>query len=195
MAFPDNALSSAPQVSGFAGSRALATTKTVDYEDGGIGIQDTSKGLLYQRWRARLIDGHTVLLDAPNVPAFALYEGAGITEISFSFDSNMRPVLAFVQAGAAKLRWFDSVVGEQVITEIGAGALTPRVSLDDKRIVGSDGYQISDVILGYVRDGSLYYRQQRDRFTVERLLATGITKGLIKIGFSRGLRLQFMLEI
>lgn len=194
---PDNALSTEPVPSGFVGARAGAITKTIDYEDGGIGIQDPSAGFLYQRWRARLLEAGTpqskVLLSAPNAPEFTLIELPGLTEISISFDQNMRPVLAFMQAGTAKLRWFDPVVSAQVITEIGPDVITPRVSLDDKRKIATRDSQVNDVILAYVRGGNLYYRQQRDRYSVERLLATAVTP-LIKIGFSRGLRLQFMHE-
>jgi len=187
---PDNVLSTVPANAAFSGARALPVTRTVDYEDGGIAIQDPSRGSQYQRWRGRLI-GNDILLDAPEVEPFAVYSGAGITEISFTFDQNMRPAIAFVQAGVAKLWWFDSVAGAQVVTEY-PGAITPRVILDDKRFTQTSN---SDVILGYVRDGALYYRQQRDRFTIERLLDAGPHVGLVKIGFNVQLRLQFLMEI
>ncbi|MBD8496662.1 hypothetical protein, partial [Pseudomonas syringae] len=152
---------------------------------------DTSKGHLYQIWRARLIR-EQVLLGATSVPEFVLYEGAGISEISFAFDQNMRPVLSFVQAGQPKIRWHDPVAGAQVVTDLPASALTPKVLLDDKRPTQESS---SDVILAYVRDGGLYFRQQRDRYLVERLLATGITTGILRFGLSDQLRLQFMMEV
>lgn len=195
---PGGVLSTASVPARFLGARSLAITNTIDYEDGGIGIQDPSEGLLYQRWRARLFDPgepySKVMLSAPNTPEFTLLELPGLTEISISFDQSMRPVLTFVQAGVAKLRWFDSLAGGQVITDLGAGVVTPRVSYDDKRFIATNGYQTSDVILAYVRDGNLYTRIQRERFTVEHLLATGV-KPLVKIGMSRALRLQFMHEV
>lgn len=195
---PGGVLSTHPAPARFFGARALAITKTIDYEDGGIAIQDPSEGLLYQRWRARLFDPgepfSKVMLSAPNTPEFVLLELPGLTEISVSFDQNMRPVIVFVQGGVAKLRWFDPVAGEQTITEIGSGVVTPRVSYDDKRFLATSGYQVSDVILAYVRDGNLYTRIQRERFTIEHMLATGV-KPLVKIGMSRALRLQFMHEV
>lgn len=198
MALPDNVLSSSPAPARFFGSRGLSISGIVDYEDGGIAIQDPSEGLLYQRWKALLYrPGEAdsfVTLSAPEVPTFTLLELPGLTEISISFDQNMNPCLAYVQDDVAKIYWFDSTVAEMVVTEIGAGVTTPRVSMDDKRFIASNGYQLSDVILGYIRDGDLYYRQLRDRFTIERLLQTGVNP-LIKIGFSRGLRLQFMSEV
>lgn len=198
VALPNDQLSASPVKAAFSGARALPITAIVDYEDGGIAINDASLGLLYQRWRAILFrpgeaDSY-VQLDAREVAPFVLLELPGITEISIAFDQLMRPTLAFVREGIAYLRWFDSVPGEYVITEIGAGIITPRVSMDDKRFQATNGYQLNDVILAYVRAGNLYYRQQRDRFAIERLLAEGV-KPLIKIGFSRGLRFQFMSEV
>lgn len=194
---PDNVLSTTPTPSRFFGARAGATSKTVDYEDGGIALNDPSMGLLYQRWRARLFNAGQansyVVLDARDVPEFVWMTVPDMTEISFSFDANMQPTVAYVANGQAYLNWFDSIASDYVTTTLAADVKTPRVSMDDKRLVGSQGYQLSDVILAYVRGGNLYYRQQRDRYQVERLLATGV-KPLIKIGFSRGLRLQFMSE-
>jgi len=189
---PGNSLSIVPTPSTFSGARGLPVTKTVDYEDGGVAIQDPTQGLLVKRWRARLV-GPDVIVDAADVEPFVLITGAGITEISLTFDQNMRPALAFVQDGVAKLRWFDSVPGEVVTTSY-AGIRTPRITLDDKRYTQTGS---SDVILAYIRvsDGALCFRMQRERFETERVLDAGPHKGLIKIGFSRQLQLQFMLEV
>lgn len=198
MALPDNTLSSRAVPARFSGARSGATSKTVDYENGGIAIQDPSEGLLYQRWRARLFnagkDDAFVMLDAREVPEFVWLTVPYMTEISFSFDANMQPVVAFVASGQSYLNWYDSSEGEYVTTSLGADITTPRVALDDKRYLASNGYQLSDVILGYVRGGNLYYRQQRDRYTIERLLTTNV-KPLIRIGFNRGLRFQYMTEV
>lgn len=194
---PNNRLSTTPAPARFSGARAGSTSKTIDYEDGGIALQDPSRGLLYQRWRARLFNAGRadsyVELSAREVPEFVWLTVPNMTEISFSFDANMRPVVAYVAGGLPFLNWYDSTVAEYVTTPLASDAITPRVSLDDKRELASNGYQLSDVILAYVRGGDLYYRQQRDRYTIERLLRTGATP-LIRIGFTRGLRFQFMHE-
>lgn len=195
---PDNVLSTTPVPGRFVGARAGATSKIIDYEDGGIAIQDPSEGLLYQRWTARLfksdmVDSY-VALSAREVPEFVWLTVPYMTEISFSFDANMQPVVAYVAEGQAFLNWFDSDDSVYKTTALAAGVITPRVSLDDKRYVASNGYRISDVILGYIRSGNLYYRQQRDRYSVERLLKENV-KPLIKIGFTPGLRLQYMSEV
>lgn len=195
---PDDVLASVHRPARFFGARSGATSKTVDYEDGGLAIQDTTQGLLYQRWRARLFNAEKVdsyvMLDAREVDEFVWLTVPYMSEISFTFDPSMRPTVAYVAAGQAYLSWYDSLASDYVTTTLAADVMTPRVTLDDKRYVGSNGYQVSDVILGYVRGGNLYYRQQRDRYMTERLLKTGVTP-LIKIGFNRALRLQFMHEV
>ena len=187
---PDNVLSSTPIPANFIGARALPITGLIDYADGGIGIQDPSEGLQYQIWRMRVINDE-LLLDAPNTPAYVLYSGTDITEVSLSFDQNMRPAVAFVEAGAAKLFWYDTTLPANVITALAVDVVNPRVTLDDKRSLQSSS---SDVILGYLRAGKLYYRQQRERYTVERLLDVGPHTGLIKIGMNRVWRLQFWMS-
>lgn len=195
---PDGVLSTTSKPATFFGARNYPISKIVDYEDAGIAINDASRGLLYQRWRALLLNpgepDSYVQLDAPEVPAFTLVELPGLTEISIAFDQLMRPTLAYVQEGTAYLRWYDSAASAYVTDTIGADVTTPRVTMDDKRFLATEGYQTNDVILAYVRGGNLYYRQQRDRFLIERLLKTGVNP-LIKIGFNRGLRLQFMHEV
>lgn len=197
---PEDRLSAPSVIARFVGAKALAVSKTIDYEDGGTAIQDASNGLLVQRWRARLIDAGKdsshVLIDAATVPEFIALQLSGISEISFTFDQTMRLALAYVRNGRSYLRWYDSLSSSVVTTDLGSGVITPRVFLDDKRFIASDFNKTNDVILGYVRDGALCYRQQRDRYSVERVLvATGVNTGLIKIGMSRQLRVQFMLEV
>jgi len=201
---PADTLSTSPVPAVFTGPRAMPVQNLVDFEYGGIGIQDPSRGLMYQVWRCRVI-GNSLILDAPNTPAFSIHDGAApLTEVSLAFDQNMRPTIAFVEGGRAKLLWYDSAIPGETVTELAAGVITPRVALDDKR---QSQLGISDIILAYLRDGGLYYRQQRDRFLVEidptadmpeeereaaraQVAASG---GLIKIGMNRQLRLQFML--
>lgn len=201
---PDNTLSTQPIPTRFSGARSLPITKTVDYEDGGIAFNDPSQGLLYQRWRAKIV-GDDIVFDSPAVTPVVVFTRPGITEISFTFDQNMRPVIAFFAGGRGYLRWYDTAVGNQVVTPLAEDVITPRVTLDDKRATQSG---ISDIILAYKRGNNLYYRQQRDRFTIEYDPTADMpepersetraqiarSKGVIKIGMSRQLRLNFMLE-
>src|SRR5690554_634387 len=94
----------------YRGGRSLPVSKMCDYEDGGIGIQDPSAGLEYQVWRTRVTtDGTRILLGAANHPEQVIYTGTGITEVSLSFDGNMRPHFAWVEEGVAKFNWYNSL--------------------------------------------------------------------------------------
>lgn len=211
---PENKLSTNPIEATFLGGRSLPVRKELDYEVGGFAIQDPSRGLQCNIWRARILNEKTeIVMDAnpytaegQYVAAFSIISGTEITEVSISFDQNMRPVIAYVEAGVAKLYWYDSAIPGQTTT-IYPGYITPRVSLDDKRALQS---QVSDVIFAYIREeggeNRLFYRQQRDRYTIEydptedldpsirdeyRAMVAA-SPGLIKIGMNRQLRMQFM---
>src|SRR5690606_40837110 len=128
MSLPDHVLSVVPVASQFSGSRALPVTGLVDYEVGGVALHNPSKGLLYQTWRARVL-GQDILLGAPNTPEFVVYAGsATITEVSLAFDQNMRPTIAFVECGRAKLLWYDSAIPGETVTELAADVITDRKS-------------------------------------------------------------------
>jgi len=188
--FFENRLSSDSIRGAFIGGRAFPVAKDADYEIGGKALYDPSEGLNYQVWRCRLINDGVVLYDEKN-NATTIYTGADISEISFSFDRNMNIALAFVQGGESKFYWYDSSLGAMTVTNFGSSVITPRVSHDDKRDTQSAS---SDVILAYVKNSSLYFRAQRDRYQTEYLLKSGDCKGLIKIGMNSKLRLQFLLE-
>lgn len=189
---PGNTLSSQPVSAPFNGGRALPVKAVVDYETGGVALGDPSRGLQVQVWRARIVENNTaIVLDAEQVAATTLITGNDITEVSLSFDGNMRPVVAYVDGGIPKLYWYDSQQASQVTTEF-PGIITPRVGLDDKRVLQSS---VRDVIFAYLRNGNIYMRQQRDRYQIEYLLQANVgSPGLIKIGMNRQLRFQFLLR-
>lgn len=188
---PEERLSTQVVPAPFLGSRGeFPITRTFDYEDGGIALQDPSEGLQFQTWRGYILNDQ-IILEAPGIPPFTAYTGTNLTEVSITFDQNMRPTFAFVEDGVAKLRWYDSVPEETVITTLGADHISPRVTLDDKHPLGITD---SDVILAYVRAGNLYFRAQRDRFQVEYLLREDVPERLQVIGMNTGWRLQFRFE-
>ncbi|WP_313116417.1 hypothetical protein [Stenotrophomonas indicatrix] len=159
----------------------------IDFEMGGVALNDASQGLRVKLWRAR-VDGDVVYV-GPEVgneqPAFIR---PGITSVALAFDQNMQPAIAFVQAGLAWLWWYDSSVPGMVFTSF-PGVINPRLTLDDKRPTQTSS---SDVILGYLRAGSVYYRQQRDRYQIEYLFsASPPCGGLATLCMSTGGRLQF----
>lgn len=153
---------------------------------GGVALNDASQGLNVQTWTLST-DGTSVTIEGETVPQSVLFTGTGITEVSLAFDQNMRPFVAFVDGGGAKYRWFDPVDSTTKITPIGAGVVTPRCCLDDFRPSQTNA---SDIILAYVRGGSLFYRQQRDRYLVEYPLGLP-AQALNFVGMGVNLRLQF----
>lgn len=191
MALPDNRLSTEPVPGYFLGARAQVFPDYIDYMDGGVGIQDPSLGLNYQTWTAEIVEDiveDRIVLSAPTYPATAIYTGDDITEVSLAFDQNMQPAVAFMEAGVAKMLWYDTTIQELVVTEIPGNVSHPRVAFDDTR---SFNLANADVILAYIRDGALYYRQQRDRYGIERQLSSGPWIALVRIGIGSGYRFQF----
>ena len=161
-----------------------------DYELGGVALNDPSLGLRVKTWRAWFdkSDGWVYLQGGSDTP-IQLLQDSSITELSLAFDQNMNVALAYMAGETCKLYWYDSLIEDYTTTTF-AGARSPRVALDDKRpvLLGS-----SDVILAYIRAGTLYYLQQRDRYTVEYELRTDIpdSQRLRNIGMNRNLRMQF----
>ena len=184
---PQHTFTVAPPSSPFLWGSELLSSDTESWEMGGVGISDPSGGLTYQLWHGVLDTATgTVLLDDPNTPQFVLYSEADITQMDFSFEQNMKPCLAFTQNGVAKFWWYNTVNLQYEIITL-TGAMTPLTLLDDKRegLLGS-----SDIILFYLRDGRLYYREQRDRFTVEYDSGISGVRRLVRVGFTEGLRVQ-----
>lgn len=185
--FPLNELATPSHFAGFAypvKSSAPIDDKQ-DWEMGGIGLNDPSGGLLVQLWKFTLVvDEETtvgsVYVEAPSVAATLLFAAEDISEIAGAFDQNMNPVVAYMQSGSPKLWWWDPTAGAMVHTALPGGAFDLRVALDDKRAFNVAD---SDVILSYVRGGSLYYRYQRERYASEHLLKEGVS-GLISIGMN-----------
>ena len=200
MAMPDTIFASQSIPATFIGGRAFPVQKHIDYEWGPIAIQDPSHGSMYQIWRARM-ENSFVYLSAPNVPEFVLLDLPNVTEISFTFDQNANIIFVYVQAGVAKMWWFDTAIGDYTTTVFSGEVITPRITLDDKREMQRG---ISDVLLFYVRpirnaqgaqiDGALMMRVQRERYLIEHVRATDVTGGVVKCGMMNNWRVGVQLE-
>ena len=169
-----------PHIAGFQVpvKTLLPIDKFQDWELGGIALNDPSAGLEVQVWRFSLeVDDDTgdswVYAEAPGFPKTLLFTGSYVTEIAGAFDQNMNPMVAYQQSGAAKFWWWDSTASAMVHTTLPAGCIDLRCSLDDKRRFNVSE---SDIILSYVRGGSLYYRVQRERYLTEHLLQDNISR-------------------
>lgn len=177
MALPENALSDSPVAATMLDPDGRARASLlVDYELGGADIGDPSQGLQVKAWEARVSAG--VIQTRPDgVGAWTdVTSDTGITEIALAFDQNMRPTVAYVAAGVAKLYWYDAVAASYVTTTY-AGATSPVVTMDDKRPMQVG---LNDVLLFYLRAGRVRHRRQRDRYTIEYDLAA-IPSGMTRI--------------
>ncbi|MES2704842.1 MAG: hypothetical protein V4649_19560 [Bacteroidota bacterium] len=136
------------------------------------------------------MSGQNVMVSAEGVTPVVLFTRPGIRELSLAFDQNMKPFVAFVQYSEAWYWWFDTVDATQKFTAL-PGAVSPRCTLDDKRLIAQN---TSDIILAYVKANNLYMRYQRDRYTIEYLLKTAVDATLVTIGMATNNRIRFKMR-
>ena len=158
----------------------------IDYEKGGIAIQDASQGMSYRVWKLWL-DGNDVKLAPDDSPetSTTLFSAAGITELTLAFDGNMTPVVAYVQEGVMKLRWYDLTLTPPAYATTPISGESPYLSFDDRR---ERFVSKAEVLLFYLKDGMVKLRALSDRFLVEydwtaqpvgseRIIAAGLDSG------------------
>lgn len=188
---PNGVLSAEPVPATFLEPVNTSSDPLIDVEMGGVALSDPSAGLQLKLWTARYEAGE-VIVSATGVPDTVLFQRAGITELALAFDQNMRPFVAFTDAGGSAFWWYDTQQAAQVFSAyLPAGSTNLRCTMDDKR-PGQSGN--SDIILAYIRNNALFYRQQRDRFETEYLLASSVNAHLVNVGMNTANRLQFHLR-
>jgi hypothetical protein len=165
-----------------------------DWELAGVGLNDSSEGVQYQDWTFYM-DGPDIMVRAPNTPPTVVHSpGLGVLELSGSFDSNMQPVVVWTGADLVTwLRWWNPVTVSFALSTLPA-LRSPRLTLDDKR---ASQVVDRDVLLFYIRDETVCYRQQRDRYQVEYQLYP-LPKGyrrIGRVGMTDGLRMQVELTL
>lgn len=172
----------------------------LDYESGGIALNDPSEGLWYQDWTLRYFPGtDDMVLEAPNTPATIIFNRPDITEISLAFDQNMNPFVAFVQDGDAWFWWYNTETDLVEFTLLPAGSRSPRCCIDDKR---PNRHGTSDIILCYIRNDVLYERMERERYTIERTLVSpflhpvyNLPVKLLQVAMHESNRLQWLFDL
>lgn len=191
MALPDNVLSSQYIEGGFLEPDNLTTGRLEDWERGGKGLSDTSEGVDYQDWYLSYDRETGIVTATPQTTGSpqTLFTLTGITDLNFTFDQNMHPfVCYYTDADEAWYWWWDPIPVGQVFVEMASGVGIPRCCLDDKR---PSQVSASDILLVYTLNGNLYYREQRDRFTVEYLLREGVSGDVHRVGMGDNLRVKF----
>ena len=192
---PDNELSSIP-ITGQLLVTDPQPTPLISRQRGGVGYRDASQGVNVKVWTCTLVNEVDVVIYAGDVAPIVLFSGEDITQLSLAFDQNMNAFVAFVQAGQAKYYWYDSLIEQQIISNLPVGATYPRATLDDHRMLETAH---SDIIMVYLLNGNLYFRMQRDRYLVQRLLYADLNLVVIApviryIGMNDKNRLQIMIQ-
>ena len=192
MTLPATGLPSTPAVvADFLEPRDRPYNPLVSPEYGGPALNTPAQSRQVAVWTAFYEDG-VVKVAPEEVPSTvtSLFAAVGVETISLAFDANMNPTIAYMQAGLCHLRWFDSMVNQMVTTTY-PGVDSCQVTTDDKRAsqVGRD-----DVVFAYTRDGTLYYRLQRDRYTIEYTFFSPVKGKLLRFGMNRKNRLQFEIK-
>lgn len=189
---PGNALSQVTMKYLWKGIPQDDPSDLIDYDVGGIALNNTSQGLLYQIWTYEAID-IGAYVSAPNTAGkILLFEATTPIEIiRGTFDQNMNPMVAYKQSNQWHYWWFDTISGSMITSDLPSDVDSVSVVLDDKRQLEATG---SDVLLFYTRSGSLYHRRQRDRYTVELLLREGIGGKLVRTDMNGINRLQIKLQ-
>lgn len=189
--FQQDRLSTTPQRGLVLPVEARVISDLVDYEMGGVAISDPSQGLNVQSWKCTYEQSRFILTPETG-PASVVLVVDSVTAMSFTFDQNMRPTIAYEQNGRLWLWWWDTTVSARVFTDHGPGRC-PRLTLDDKRDSQTSN---SDIIFAYIKPtNELCFRKQRERFMTERVLKSGLhdhTK-LKNVSMNNKLRLQFEL--
>lgn len=192
--FHENTLSTESVPAPFSYPRNIPKSANLDFEYGGVAIQDGSQGLRVRVWRGEYLGG-SILISADGIAPITFATEADIIDIGISFDQNMNPFACWeLEDGTARFRWFDSTVPGFVTTTLPSGSYDVRCAHDDTRDIQVTG-GVSDVILSYLRAGSLYFRLQRERYLTERLLSSAIgERRLIQTGLNEQLRFQWRLS-
>ena len=187
---PNEQLSSVSAPSDFLPPDDEITNRFTSLELGGVGISNPSQGLRVKVWTARY-NGTAITVEAEDVAPVTVITADDVREIDLAFDQNMNFAIAYTQlvdgVEVGKFYWFDTLINSYTTTDY-PGAQSLRVGMDDKRPMSAAS---NDVILTYVRDSNLYFRAQRDRYTIECLLREGVVGLLRRFGMNAGLRLQW----
>ena len=175
----------------------LDSTPLEDWELGGIGLSDSSQGLMYQSWHL-VVSGTgvntAVYVDAPNTPSTFLFSLQNITWARLAFDQNMRPVVSYVAGSGPGFWWWDPTIPGVTFTSLPSSVISPCVTMDDKRDLQTR-LGNNDVVMCYINSGDLCYRLQRDRYGIEYVWLNSVNlivsnPYVNKIGMSEGLRLR-----
>jgi hypothetical protein len=162
-------------------------------EAGPVAVGDSSGGQTFQDWILTWDNGtgdFTITPQTSGSPV-VVTNAAGVIQLGLAFDQNGQPSVCYNTATNGFLYWFDSSEPGFVTTDFGSSVLSLSLTLDDKR---DRQTQVNDVILWYTKVGAsdhdLFNRIQRERYTEETLMATGVLGTIVQVGMHVSWRLQ-----
>lgn len=179
---PDNELSTTSIAASFLVPSRY--DNLIDYERGGVDFYDASHGLDVKLWQSKY-ENDEIIIFSDDV-SYSVLTAENVTEISFAFDFNMRPIVAYVADDIAYFYWYNSTTQENELIKYGEDYITPQLALDIHYQIQDD---YADVIFAYIRDGILRTRLQRDRFEIEYTHRE--FDKLVQIGMMRNNRFGF----
>jgi len=175
---------------------STVTPTSADREKGGIALSDPSAGIDVDDWESSY-DSNTGIFSLKNKRTLISYPVLTIPDavkISFAFDANMRPSVAWTDSlGSAKFYWYDSVPEDYTTTTLPAGTKTPVVCHDQKLSFFTI-LNVTDVILFYIKsNNTLVWRIQRERYNTEHYVCdVSADAQLLKVGMGTDNRLKIV---
>jgi hypothetical protein len=167
-----------------------------DREGGPVASGDTSGGMDNQEWIITYDDpDFTLTPQTTGSPIAADITVAGVEQVTFCFDQNARPTIAYVKGGSGFLYWYDSDGAAFVTTEY-VGIVSLMLSLDDKREMENN---VNDMLFWYTMEFSpgihyLYHRKQRERFLTPYEMVQDCFPYFNGAGMHKGLRGKIVLS-
>lgn len=190
MAYPPGDPVTNPSVPGtILEGKGLVNNLLVDYETGGIAIQDPSQGHEVQIWKAEVVDLRSIYISSETTAPVLFYSHMyPIKSVSLAFDQAMQPVIAFQDPINCYLFYYSSTILDFEILTLPFGSRSPKVILDEKRrlFLGQ-----SQVMLFYLKGTTFYRREQSSRYLEDIIMFEGIEGNLVRLGRSDKNRLQF----
>lgn len=158
----------------------------IDFEQGGIALNDGSEGTDVQLWSGIYLDGG-FRLSAPSVAATTVYSTPNVTRFAFSFDQNMQPVLAWMDPAGSHVRFFANTGHFQVL-DLETGAVNVCMSADtnDPRST-----IIRNVILAYNVGDALMARVQVESYATPHVLRGAYQYALTACGPGTAYRYRY----
>ena len=185
---PANALTPTPIIGNFLPPTSLPYTPLSQIVYGGVALNDATHGRNYQYWTVEYDGSHINVGIQGQSTALQLTPTGGVSTVSLAFDTNMSPVVAWTIGSTANLYYYDTV-SSAYITRVFNVSGRCRVAVDNSQTFYNGN---SDVLLAYTNNGTLYYRQQRDRYNTEYTVGT-TTASIQRMGMSTANRFQFEL--